>query len=66
MKIKVKCLNDFDNGTWGFTKGDEYYFNEYNGVVVGDNYIPVFCFIDDNDLVIAAVSGDLTFQVLGD
>ena len=64
MKIKVKCLNDFDNGTWEFTEGDEYYYDEYNGAVVGDNYIPVFCFIADDDLIIAAVSGDLTFKAM--
>ena len=65
MKIKVKCLNSFDNGTWEFTNGDEYYYDEYSCAVVGDNYIPVFCFADD-DLIVAAVLGDLTFQVLGD
>lgn len=66
MKIKVKCLNDFDNGTWEFTKGNEYYYDEYSSVVVGNNYIPVFCFIDDNDLVRAAVSGYLTFKAVRD
>ena len=65
MKIKVKCLNNFDNGTWKFTKDDEYYFDEYSGAVVGDNYIPVFCFADD-DLIVAAISGDLTFQAVRD
>lgn len=66
MKIKVKCLNDFDNGTWKFTNGDEYYFDEYSGAVVGDNYIPVFCFIADNELIVAAILGDLTFQAVRD
>lgn len=65
MKIKVKCLNNFDNGTWKFTKADEYYFDEYSGAVVGDNDIPVFCFADD-DIIVAAISGDLTFQAVRD
>ena len=66
MKIKVKCLNNFDNGTWKFTKGNEYYYDEYNGAVVGDNYTPVFCFIADNELIVAAISGGLTFQAVRD
>ena len=66
MKVKVKCLNDFDNGTWKFTRGNEYYYDEYNRAVVGDNYVPVFCFIADDGLIVAAVLSDLTFQTVRD
>nr|DAH81958.1 MAG TPA: hypothetical protein [Caudoviricetes sp.] len=64
MKIKVNCLNDFDNGTWLFTMGNEYYYDECSRAVVGDNYIPVFCSPDDDDLIVASISDHLTFQVV--
>ncbi|QLF85004.1 hypothetical protein [Escherichia phage vB_EcoD_SU57] len=66
MKVKVKCLNNFDNGTWKFTKGNEYYYDEYNRAVVSDNYVPVFCFIAHDGLIVAAIPGGLTFQAVRD
>lgn len=64
MKIKVKCLNDLENGTWEFSSGEEYYYDDYSGAVVGDNYIPVFCYICDDGRIIAAIKETLSFEIL--
>lgn len=64
MKLKVKCLNDLDNGTWEFSGGEEYYYDDLTGAVVGDNYMPVFCFICDNGRVIAPIKEHLSFEIL--
>lgn len=63
--MKVKCLNNLNDGTWEFSSGKHYSYDEIYGYVVGDNFKPVYCYIE-NGLVIAAFKRRLIFEILED
>lgn len=63
--MKVKCLNNLNDGTWEFSSGKHYSYDEVHGYVFGDNFRPIFCYIE-NGLVIAAIKGRLIFEILED
>ncbi|UVD31740.1 hypothetical protein [Escherichia phage TR1] len=61
--MKVKCLNNLNDGTWEFRNGKHYIYDEMYGYVVGDNFKPVYCYIDD-ERVIAAIKNRLIFETV--